>query len=397
MKDMRKYQFVLITGMIFLLSTITVSSQNFICLSDMMKPAGKQIDTIGRGTFNRNALWENGSTVRVRILNGTQKFRDTVIKYASEWTKYANLKFNFVEEGVAEIRVKFVSGGSWSLMGTDALSIKDQDSHTLQIYCDTTWDDDYYMKRLRRVIRHEFGHAIGLEHEHLSPVSGIRWNKPAVFKYYMNSQGWDSATVENALLKKLDAESTNGEFDKSSIMIYSIPNSLMNLPDTAMEFIKSTTELSSGDQKTIAHLYPVEIPKKEKEPVCEGLCSAISIISENYMLKVYPSFKINNAEGQDMEIFVFYYDDDENPIINRMGEHIGESGQLIGYRQRIPPWENTLYNNALLSTSVSTPLSDFKLREGEKMSIAYRVVVRLNGKEVGRTKLFYRDIEYVSD
>ena len=37
-------------------------------------------------------------------------------------------------------------------------------------------DDD----ELRRVVLHEFGHALGLIHEHQNPEGGIEWNEPAV-------------------------------------------------------------------------------------------------------------------------------------------------------------------------------------------------------------------------
>jgi hypothetical protein len=31
---------------------------------------------------------------------------------------------------------------------------------------------------------HEFGHALGLIHEHQNPSGGIQWNKPVVCRYY---------------------------------------------------------------------------------------------------------------------------------------------------------------------------------------------------------------------
>ena len=31
---------------------------------------------------------------------------------------------------------------------------------------------------------HEFGHALGLNHEHKNPSAGIKWNKPVVYSDY---------------------------------------------------------------------------------------------------------------------------------------------------------------------------------------------------------------------
>lgn len=35
-----------------------------------------------------------------------------------------------------------------------------------------------------RTIIYEFGHALGLHHEHQSPTANIQWNKEKVYEYY---------------------------------------------------------------------------------------------------------------------------------------------------------------------------------------------------------------------
>jgi hypothetical protein len=43
---------------------------------------------------------------------------------------------------------------------------------------------------------HEFGHAIGLAHEHSSPAGGMEWNKPVVLRDLAGPPNfWDAATV----------------------------------------------------------------------------------------------------------------------------------------------------------------------------------------------------------
>jgi hypothetical protein len=45
-------------------------------------------------------------------------------------------------------------------------------------------------KLWRRVVLHEFGHVLGLQHEHQNPNAGIKWKLKAVEDYYVNTVGW---------------------------------------------------------------------------------------------------------------------------------------------------------------------------------------------------------------
>ncbi|HET6890262.1 MAG TPA: hypothetical protein VFH31_04110, partial [Pyrinomonadaceae bacterium] len=66
--------------------------------------------------------WANGKRLRVHFLGGTSKLHDKIKQYAKQWENYANIKFDFVNDPAAEIRVGFVMNGtSWSALGTDAL------------------------------------------------------------------------------------------------------------------------------------------------------------------------------------------------------------------------------------------------------------------------------------
>jgi len=128
----------------------------------------------------------NGRTLRVKILNGTPKIKAKIRQYASVWTQYANIHFDFVDDADAEIRVNVDnSGQSWSRVGTGCLAVSpDQPTMNFGWLTDSTPDDEF-----SRVIVHEFGHAVGCIHEHQSPAAGIPWNRTAVEEYYMRTQG----------------------------------------------------------------------------------------------------------------------------------------------------------------------------------------------------------------
>jgi hypothetical protein len=185
-------------------------------------------------------LWVNGSTLRVGFLGGTQQQRDVVRRYAPQWTQHANLQFDFNNTVDAEIRIAFENDGAWSYIGTDAQGI-----HASRPTMNFGWLDE-------AVVLHEFGHAIGLGHEHQNPDGGIKWNEPVVIRDLSGPpNNWPIATIRHNVLNKYSHDQINGtDFDRQSIMLYSFPaawtldgfHSEPNLTLSAMDraFVAST-------------------------------------------------------------------------------------------------------------------------------------------------------------
>lgn len=92
------------------------------------------------------------------------------MQYANEWSKYANITFKFITSGTAQIRVTFTQGaGSYSYLGTQALN-RPSNSETMNFgwFNDSTTDTEF-----SRTTIHEFGHALGMIHEHQHPLANI--------------------------------------------------------------------------------------------------------------------------------------------------------------------------------------------------------------------------------
>ena len=52
---------------------------------------------------------------------------------------------------------------------------------------------------IRSVVLHEFGHALGAIHEHLSPMADIPWDRDAVYKDLSGPpNNWDRAKISES-------------------------------------------------------------------------------------------------------------------------------------------------------------------------------------------------------
>ena len=119
---------------------------------------------------------------------------------AGWWTAHANLRFNFNDAPGAEIRISFdPNDGAWSYVGTDCRGIPLNEATMNLGFMDggTT--------------AHEFGHAIGLAHEHQNPAGGIEWNEEVVIRELARPPNlWDEATARHNVLRKYSADQING-------------------------------------------------------------------------------------------------------------------------------------------------------------------------------------------
>ena len=210
--------------------------------------------------------WRTGQTLKVAFKGGDTLLHERIAETVNEWTDYANLQLDFGYDSRtgqyrtwspsdttfgADIRVSFDQIGYYSLVGNDSINLAvtkpGEESLNLQGF-DVQLPDDW-----QAVARHEFGHAIGFQHEHQQPIPtnpcdfrfeddpGYSSTTDTLGQYIPDSQGrrpglytmlggppnnWSKETVDFNL-RKLSGDShayVMGPFDKSSIMKYYFPD-----------------------------------------------------------------------------------------------------------------------------------------------------------------------------
>lgn len=210
----------------------------------LARPRGRDVL---RAVLEFRKMWINGSTLRVRFMGGTAAQRANAREQAAWWSEHANLTFEFNDAPDAEIRIAFnPDDGAWSYIGTDAKKIP-QNQPTMNL----GFEDG-------GTAAHEFGHAIGLGHEHQNPSGGIEWNEEVVIRDLGGPPNfWTPEQARHNVVNKYSADQIRGTtFDPDSIMLYFFPGKWTK----SGKGTKANHRLSTMDKAFIAsaEAYPRE-------------------------------------------------------------------------------------------------------------------------------------------
>jgi hypothetical protein len=245
--------------------------------------------------------WNPGKTITVAFNGGTPRLHALIERIVPIWSQYGNVKFDFGRDASghyrtwsptdldyrADVRVGFLPGGFWSAIGRDSTNpdINQPGNETMNF----EGFDRSLPFEFAAIVRHEFGHALGLEHEHQSPVLAcdFRWNDDPGYvrttdkygQFVVDSQGhhpgiytvfggppnnWSKQRIDfnlrqlTALNPDVPAAAYSmGQFDKLSIMKYYYEEWMFASGNQSPCYSPGINhDLSDEDKKRIAAYYP---------------------------------------------------------------------------------------------------------------------------------------------
>lgn len=239
-------------------------------LNERVSAGDRNLEAVVQKTLR----WDK-PVLTVCFQDGLEASRQRIAAVANEWIAGTSIRFNFGAANAtrtcsaavpADIRVSLTGVGNRSYVGKHAIDIA-PDKPTMNLsgmnHGNALTEYDRFL------VLHEFGHALGFEHEHQSPQGGCSgefdWVAlPVVL-------GWTETEVRLNMTRFDESARKSGlvtsEFDAHSVMLYALPaTAFLNAATAKCYLTQANSNLSPLDRAGVRYLYPLLPSSLAPEP-----------------------------------------------------------------------------------------------------------------------------------
>ena len=249
------------------------------------RAALRQLDEsdTAKGIYALSLQWPPSyAKLRVCFMGGKDANNARVAEIASKWvdSQAMSLKLDFGKPGKprrceanaqreSQIRISYDKPGYWSVVGQVSVVYLTQQEASLNL--EGFGDADlaaFDIPDIRGIVLHEFGHALGLLHEHQSPSSAcaqeFNWNH--IVSYLSGPpNNWDEDTIRTNMAPEVAEDLMVTDFDPRSVMLYSFPAEFYLKGTSSSCFIsQANDDISPLDRATVAYMYPADMGERQR-------------------------------------------------------------------------------------------------------------------------------------